>query len=181
MQFTREEEITGERVSVYEMQREIVDLIYFSEDIAKIRQVEEELRRSDIEFVSSNLRTWAGKKIIDSGSFQSQDGHSKTYILRLQMTRYDRDQRHPPSDLLSCGYRTQFTSINRDEHEITEAYWKDKRAGVENDMSPKDDDDSSDDPDVKDVKASGSDSGSPSDSDSDFSGAKTASDASGDI
>ncbi|KAF8799493.1 hypothetical protein BYT27DRAFT_7120458, partial [Phlegmacium glaucopus] len=69
MQFTREEEITAERVSVYEMQREIVNLIYFSEDIAKYDKSKKNYKDPTYEFVSSNVRALAGNKIFGSASF----------------------------------------------------------------------------------------------------------------
>ncbi|KAF6754868.1 chromatin binding protein [Ephemerocybe angulata] len=108
------------------------------------------------------------------------------------------------------GPEFNFTSINKEEHEVTEAYLKDKKVRVKNEMLPDADlllaavgaDDDDDDmqsvvssvgraprggldddesEEDEDFKASDSDSGSPSESDSDGSGAQTASDASGDL
>ncbi|OBZ68875.1 FACT complex subunit POB3 [Grifola frondosa] len=105
------------------------------------------------------------------------------------------------------GPEYTFTSVNKEEHEVTEAYLKEKKVKVKNEMMegelimaadeedeemqsvassgeevPKprlggDDDDSEED---EDFQASESDSGSPTESDSSDEGGQTASDASGD-
>lgn len=105
------------------------------------------------------------------------------------------------------GPEHTFTSINKEEHEVTEAYLKEKKVKVKNEMmegelilggdedeemqsvasdgeeAPKprismdDDEDSEED---EDFEASASDSGSPTDTSSDGEGGHTASDASGD-
>ncbi|EIN12861.1 SSrecog-domain-containing protein [Punctularia strigosozonata HHB-11173 SS5] len=110
------------------------------------------------------------------------------------------------------GPEYTFTAINKDEHEPTEAFLKDKKVRVKNEMmqdvdmllgppgvddedeemqsvassdeeAPKprlggDDDDSEED---EDFQASDTDAGSPTDTSDDSDGAKTASDASGDL
>ncbi|KAF8815926.1 hypothetical protein BYT27DRAFT_7209373 [Phlegmacium glaucopus] len=148
MQFTREEEITPKR----------------------------NYENPTYGFVSSDFRASAGKKIIGSGSFQSQDGHPsfKANIKTIQGNLFLLERyiffvsRQPTLIEINDVYqvifsrvgagagastgrtfdlkrsRTQFTSINRDEHEITEAHMKDKKVRVKNDM---------------DFKVSGSDSG----------------------
>ncbi|KAH9948881.1 SSrecog-domain-containing protein, partial [Amylocystis lapponica] len=106
------------------------------------------------------------------------------------------------------GPEYTFTSLNKEEHEGTEAYLKEKKVKVKNEMmegelilGPDDDDDEemqsvassgeeapkprigADDEDSEedeDFHVSNSDSGSPTESDSSDDGAKTASDASGD-
>ncbi|KZT28330.1 SSrecog-domain-containing protein [Neolentinus lepideus HHB14362 ss-1] len=106
------------------------------------------------------------------------------------------------------GPEYTFTSINKEEHEPTEAYLKDKKVRVKNEMlqdvdllaGAGDDDDEdeemasigsgdevvktrggdSESSEDEDYKMSGDDSGSPSESESDDDGAATASDASGD-
>ncbi|KAH8082021.1 SSrecog-domain-containing protein [Cristinia sonorae] len=105
------------------------------------------------------------------------------------------------------GPEYSFTSVNKEEHEITETYLKEKKVKVKNEMmegelimnvddddeemqsvassgeeAPKprmggDDDDSEED---EDFEASSSDAGSPSESDDSDEGGQTASDASGD-
>ncbi|KAF5389327.1 hypothetical protein D9757_003425 [Collybiopsis confluens] len=102
------------------------------------------------------------------------------------------------------GPEYTFSSINKEEHEPTESYFKDKKIRLKNEMVPDadllmaaavgDDDDDDDDmasvvsdesaprrkPAAEDFEASSSDEGSPSESDSSDGGADTASDASGD-
>ncbi|PCH39916.1 SSrecog-domain-containing protein [Wolfiporia cocos MD-104 SS10] len=105
------------------------------------------------------------------------------------------------------GPEYTFTSINKEEHEGTEAYLREKKVKVKNEMmegelilGPDDEDeemqsvasdgeevpkprlgvDDEDSEDDEDFQASASDSGSPTDSDSSDEGGQTASDASGD-
>ncbi|KII90788.1 hypothetical protein PLICRDRAFT_545698 [Plicaturopsis crispa FD-325 SS-3] len=107
------------------------------------------------------------------------------------------------------GPEYTFTSINKEEHDSTEAYLKDKKVRIKNEMVPDadlllaaagaDDDDEEmqsvassgdeapkprmggdDEDSEEDFHASDSDSGSPTDTDSSDDGAATASDASGD-
>jgi structure-specific recognition protein 1 len=65
-----------------------------------------------------------------------------------------------------AGTEHNFTSINRDEHEITETYLKDKKVRVKNEMVPDADlllaavaDDDDDDDDMQSVISSDSDRG----------------------
>ncbi|KAF8891950.1 hypothetical protein CPB84DRAFT_1783902, partial [Gymnopilus junonius] len=218
MEFTREEEITAE-------------LNMIDEEMEKYDKLKKNYEAPTYEVVSSVFRALSGKKIIGSGSFQSRDGHpgfkanlkaryiffvSKSPLLielsdihqvifsRVGSTAAATGGRtFDIKIMLKSGGEYMFTSINKEEHEVTEA---------ENEMVPDadlllkavgvDDDDEdmqsvvSDDDDDRgkrqkkpvrageedeDFKASDSDSGSPSGSDSDTSGAETASDASGDL
>ncbi|KAJ7600887.1 SSrecog-domain-containing protein [Mycena floridula] len=138
MQFTREEEITAE-------------LNMSEEEVAKYDRLKKNYEDPTFEVVSSVFRALAKKKIIGAGGFQSRDGHPCIKAnLKAQPTLVELSDIHSVvfSRIGGAAVRTfdikivtrsgpeyTFTSINKEEHESTETYLKDKKVKVKNEMA----------------------------------------------
>ncbi|KAH9179203.1 SSrecog-domain-containing protein [Lactarius sanguifluus] len=148
MQFSREEEITAE-------------LNMSEEEIAKYDRLKKHYEDPTFEVVSSVFRALSKKKIISAGSFQSRNGHPglkanlkavQGDLFMLEKYIFFVSKQPVVFSRVGAGIATArtfdmqivtkhgpeytFTSINKEEHEPTDAYLKDKKVRVKNEMVP---------------------------------------------